>query len=495
MALKGTDNQSKPSAARRLPNATLRSDSPTTKGGLPRATERASESWSPSTRRASTVPRELSWQGAALSAESTGAPRSVGPRVAKLQFALGPEYFRKANVASTGQPQLDGRYGFRTEAAVCQLQADLARAVQTSFQKPGVADAHLSSAVYRYAALPGPLKQQLPEDVRTRLNAFVRRSNVDVFNTRRVSQRLDAVLPHHLARRRVIESMPANHGLTIASKGTPDDQGGFTFELKNKKEIVGEMHIDRNAVISRIDRPVELDPTAALAAHGVAAFQIPLQWTGTALRAVSGALEGKIPKGAHVVLKDLAEIDYQGALSVEGLKAPWPSMFSVWGFERSPPQLGVYSVEKDKKGNDTTYVTISREDFAHDLRSRPTYRHAIEQFRAQHPDLTKAKPGDSITTHFQYTGPGMKSGDYAMLETFLGSYSMKVTFRGLDEETRKPRFDFMVENKTHWESGTRIAKSWQDQGWPPYLIENYERGRGMFGNITQRYIWSDLLEA
>jgi hypothetical protein len=436
------------------------------------------------------------WAGAPMAAAKNGGIGDTGLRVKALQESLGSDYYARAQVAAPGRDEVDGLYGFRTEAAVNQAQSDLAHAGVPSLGELGVADHRFAQTLTGYAKLPEEKKAALDPDLRKRLDGLVERSSKTANVSPAQATRAPAQTPatEQTAHQSALASLPEGHGLQVAPNGRSDGNGGFRFELKNGTDVVGELFVDAQSKVTRVDRPVELDATANLAAHSLEALKIPMTWTGKALQAVNQAIGGKLPEGPATVLKTLSQIDYEGAFSTKGLKAPWPSMFSIWGLERSPPQLGVYSQEKAPDGTTTSFVTISREDFAHDFRSKPTYQETLKKFNETYPDMRTAKVGDSVSVPFSYTGQGTTTGEYDALESFVGSYTMKATFRGIDEKTGKAKLDFSVENKSHWQSGTRIPKTWQDQGWPPYLVPNYERGTGIGGNITQRYIWSDVVD-
>jgi RHS repeat-associated protein len=185
----------------------------------------------------------------------------------------------------------------------------------------------------------------------------------------------------------------------------------------------------------------------------------------------------------------LLDVDIAGAVNTENLEGNWLQFYFVWFFETSPDDLGEWG---DLDG--TPVVTITSEDFVNDLKSKPNYEETSQLLRDACPIADSSCIGTSIENHFIFTGPGTTTGNYDPVEWYLGSYKTEMTITGVDLEANQLIVDVTVTNLSHWQSGTRVPQSFQDQGFSPYLIPNVSRdAMGMGGNYYQRFIWEDII--
>ncbi len=182
------------------------------------------------------------------------------------------------------------------------------------------------------------------------------------------------------------------------------------------------------------------------------------------------------------LLGDLSRVDFEGIRRRDALRADWFKLTRTWFFEGKPPELGAWS--KDPDGVDR--LTLTRPDYTADLASKPTFKQAAQALRARSP----LSPGDSVTASFEFTGPGSASGEYDALEWFLGSYDLTLTVEDVDAQTGKVRVRAEVENRSNWESATRVPESFQAHGWPGSLFHDAKRSdHGLGGNFRQTFRW------
>ncbi|MCP3100208.1 hypothetical protein LZ198_15150 [Myxococcus sp. K15C18031901] len=206
-------------------------------------------------------------------------------------------------------------------------------------------------------------------------------------------------------------------------------------------------------------------------------------------------------------LKTLGKVDLEGItrtkdpVTGQQLKGDWPKLWSTWLLEEKPQDLGTW----DKTADGTDRVTVRDNAYTEDLAGRPHQQQVTEEFFKMYPN---PKPGDVFppanataeqqdAALYRFTGPGTdeanKKDTYTSLEWFIGSYRTQVKCTGIDEKTGKPNLEYSVENSSHFESGTRVPATFQEQGLPPALIGDRKRetGLGVGGDWLQRYVWTN----
>ena len=232
--------------------------------------------------------------------------------------------------------------------------------------------------------------------------------------------------------------------------------------------------------------------------------------------------------------EDLLRVKWHGLIDDKGMKADWHRMFVIWLLELSPKDLGQWN--KDK-----TEVTIKRDDYISDLKSRPHYKKCIDFFKLKHNDFSRIKIGDELFDYdkdkkrfqdrpgcyFNFTGDGTTTGEYNIVEWFLGSYLVKMRVISVNLSSRQVHVDVLARNKSHWESATRLPKTFKDIHLPdsvmekgrkstkgsfledemealiafnkdhPFLVENVEKkgdGKSIGGSFWQNFVWQDVIQ-
>jgi hypothetical protein len=189
------------------------------------------------------------------------------------------------------------------------------------------------------------------------------------------------------------------------------------------------------------------------------------------------------------VVQDLARVDWLGSFDTTGLEGDWHRLYLVWFFEKTPTDLGAWSAE-----DGVPLVTITSKGYVHDLKQKPHYQETLTKFKKEHSDFGKIKVGAQTTNSFSFTGEGSASGDYDALEWFMGSYDTTVTVVSADSKTRSIKIKVVVSNISHWQSGTRLPKSFINKGLPPFLVSDAPRNAfGPGGTFKQKFIWEDTI--
>lgn len=194
---------------------------------------------------------------------------------------------------------------------------------------------------------------------------------------------------------------------------------------------------------------------------------------------------------AAEVATDLSQVDWTAVFDTTGLQGDWASLFAVWFFEQSPPDLGVW-----EGGSVTISEETARGRFLiNDLKSRPQYQTGLERFRQKFPTVETIKPGDNHGHSFVFTGPGTaEKGKYTIVEWFLGSYTTTFTVTEINPAEQEVSLEVTIKNSSTWQSGTRMPRRFQERGIPPYLVPNEPR-EGVLpgGDFHQKFIWREKL--
>ncbi|MBC7911111.1 MAG: hypothetical protein H7Y30_11455 [Pyrinomonadaceae bacterium] len=190
------------------------------------------------------------------------------------------------------------------------------------------------------------------------------------------------------------------------------------------------------------------------------------------------------------IIKDLAMVEWTGILDETGLEGEWRLLTVIWFLEYEPPGLGKWSIEAG-----VPLVTITSEDYAHDLQKKPNYQETLQKFKQEHPILAVIKAGDQTSNDFLFTGKGSASGKYNALEWFMGSYHTDVTAISTNLKAKSVKVHVKVSNTSHWQSATRLPKSFIDKGLPRYLVPNADRKKiWPGGTFKQNFIWEDTIK-
>lgn len=199
--------------------------------------------------------------------------------------------------------------------------------------------------------------------------------------------------------------------------------------------------------------------------------------------------------------RELARVRWWDALDTTGLHGDWLALYNVWFFETSPTTLGTWSISKE--GN--PLVTITSPDYINDLKAKPHHQQVRGAFMEKFPDISTIKPGDKFpadgndkeydTARAPFTGTGTTTGDYNALEWFLGSYATSMEVTSVDPVTKTIKVRVVVNNKSHWQSGTRVPQSFRNRGFPDYLIPNSRRSDpGPGGTFEQDFVWEETIQ-
>jgi hypothetical protein len=193
---------------------------------------------------------------------------------------------------------------------------------------------------------------------------------------------------------------------------------------------------------------------------------------------------------AESVLEDLTRVDWLGTFDTAGLEGDWHKLYVIWFFELSPASVGTWSVE-----GGVPLVTITSKGYVNDLKKKPNYQESLNLFKQKYPDLKAIKVGSLITNNFTFTGEGSASGKYSALEWFMGSYQTMITATSNSQTTKSVTVKVEVSNTSHWQSGTRLPRSFINKGLPPYLVRDAPRTAfGPGGTFKQKFIWNDTIQ-
>ena len=199
--------------------------------------------------------------------------------------------------------------------------------------------------------------------------------------------------------------------------------------------------------------------------------QDAINWVWTRLCRRSGRLCDTIGTGyqnSKKIATNLSEVDWGAPFDTTGLEGDWYALYLAWFFDTSPSSIGVWSYEGGEP-----LVTITSPGYIHDLRNKPHYRKAINQFIQEHPDFNQIRIGDSTSLEFRFTGTGSARGGYDAVEWFIGSYLTTMTVNNIDRMQKEVGILVVASNRTNWESGTRVPDSWKGMQLLPGLKRHF----------------------
>lgn len=143
--------------------------------------------------------------------------------------------------------------------------------------------------------------------------------------------------------------------------------------------------------------------------------------------------------------------------------ADWGRLFKVWFFEKSPRIAGA---SWDHTGTTSTLKFTDKSAYTRDLRDKSVgIPAAVKKFVKEHnfENLAIGTAFGGGDYNFRFTGPGTATGDYGMLEWYLGSYAIQGKVVALDAEKGIATVEFTVTNSSTWHSATRLPATYQDE--------------------------------
>jgi RHS repeat-associated protein len=141
-----------------------------------------------------------------------------------------------------------------------------------------------------------------------------------------------------------------------------------------------------------------------------------------------------------------------------GLQANWVSLRDdVWYGEQRPTDLGMWV--KDKEYPDMDHVYIYRQDYIEDIKSRPAFHSASNQFMANVESTYRGKlpeVGHTVFSYQRFTFEDSAKADrYNAVEWYLGSHRYEFTVLSTNNAQRTMQVKFEVSNISGWESALR----------------------------------------
>lgn len=142
----------------------------------------------------------------------------------------------------------------------------------------------------------------------------------------------------------------------------------------------------------------------------------------------------------------------------------WGRLFNIWFFEKSPRIAGA---SWDTSGDIETLKFTSRSVYTKDLKDKSVgMRNAVKKFKKDH-DFESLSIGQAIGNNndynFSFTGPGSGTGDYGMLEWYLGSYRVRGRVTAKNDEKGIVTVEWTVTNSSTWHSATRLPETYQNE--------------------------------
>ena len=188
------------------------------------------------------------------------------------------------------------------------------------------------------------------------------------------------------------------------------------------------------------------------------------------------------------IIGDLLRVNWSAPFDTEGLEGNWASLFFVWFFEQSSPELGEWNGDE---------VTITSEEYINDFKSKRTYKDTINKLK--NTDINNLKVGDQFSGEFEFDGEESTKSDedaYNMLEWFIGSYNLEIKVTEIDRVNNTVKVEGVVRNESDWESATRIPGSWQeDYNLDKSILKNAPRkDLGPGGTFTQKFVWEEVIQ-
>jgi len=157
------------------------------------------------------------------------------------------------------------------------------------------------------------------------------------------------------------------------------------------------------------------------------------------------------------ILTSLAAIRFQDIFNTEGLQGNWMALLDAWFNNNHSDELGWWSAGED--GMDTVYINDAK--LGADIQSRLGFWQAVANLKSKTegwggPGSLPAV-GDTAEASFHFDlVASQRRGLYNAVEWFLGSYTVKLTVRAVDADSRTVSFLAQVSNVSGWESATRI---------------------------------------
>lgn len=143
-------------------------------------------------------------------------------------------------------------------------------------------------------------------------------------------------------------------------------------------------------------------------------------------------------------------------LPKEGTTANWDELLNAWFFETSPGmQNAIWQGDK--------IIFNPNSAFSRDIANSPSFSgsrtgNSIKKKFFDTTDAARSNPFDA-TFHFVGSETGIKDY-YTIVEWFLGSYQAKVYWTKINNSYK---IKAVIKNRSHWYSGTRLPKSWQNK--------------------------------
>lgn len=139
-----------------------------------------------------------------------------------------------------------------------------------------------------------------------------------------------------------------------------------------------------------------------------------------------------------------------------GTTANWDELFAIWFFETSP-MLPNASWNGDK------IIFNTNSAFSKDIAKSPSFsgtktNNSIKRKFFEVSDAMRPNPFEA-SFHFVGAETGMKDY-YTVVEWFLGSYKAKIYWVNVNNTYK---IKAIINNRSHWYSGTRLPKSWQNK--------------------------------
>ncbi|WP_136667930.1 hypothetical protein [Flavobacterium sp. H122] len=166
-------------------------------------------------------------------------------------------------------------------------------------------------------------------------------------------------------------------------------------------------------------------------------------------------IEEEIYEWLKIKLEQTLKIRFP-ELPKAGTTANWDELLNAWFFETSPAFLNA-TWQGDK------IIFNSNSAFSRDIANSPSFSgsrtgNSIKRKFFEVSDVARPNPFEA-SFHFVGSETGIKDY-YSVVEWFLGSYKTKIYwFKSNNSYAIKA----LVSNRSHWYSGTRLPKSWQNK--------------------------------